>query len=125
MSWPSAPGCRPARCATTSSEASSPPFRPRDTAYGPEHLTRLKAIRALQKRFLPLDAIERELQHRSSTELERMAADDAPETVFASPRVPPAALPLAAEPPLTYATPPEPARWERFELSPGLELHVS
>ena len=34
----------------------APPFKGPDTVYGEEHLVRLKAIRVLQARFLPLDA---------------------------------------------------------------------
>ena len=35
----------------------APAFRGKDTAYGPEHLVRLRAIRRLQEAFFPLDAI--------------------------------------------------------------------
>ena len=43
----------------------APEFRGPDTAYGEEHLHRLKAIRVLQERHLPLDAIEATLASRS------------------------------------------------------------
>ena len=50
-----------------------PVFRGRDTAYSEEHLLRLRAIRRLQERFLPLDAIQRELEQRSLAELQALA----------------------------------------------------
>src|SRR4051794_14921073 len=49
-----------------------PAFKGKDTAYSAEHLVRLKAIKALQDRFLPLDVIQIELARRSLAELERV-----------------------------------------------------
>ncbi|NVJ16557.1 MerR family transcriptional regulator [Myxococcus sp. AM010] len=98
----------------------APPFRGPDTVYGEAHLVRLKAIRVLQARFLPLDAIQAELQRLSLDELRQLADSDAPPTppVYAQPAPGPAVV-----------APPDPAtglkRYERWALLPGLELHVS
>ena len=48
-------------------------FRGKDTAYGHEHLVRLRAIRRLQEAYFPLDAIAAELDGRSLGEIERIA----------------------------------------------------
>lgn len=92
----------------------SPEFRGRDTVYGEAHLWRLRAIRRLQERFLPLDAIEAELDRRDLPGIARLArgeeeAGGAPEAAVA-----------AGE-----AVPEPGGRWRRFELAPGLELHLS
>src|SRR5690242_6511972 len=50
-----------------------PVFRGRDTAYSTDHLVRLRAIKRLQDRHLPLDVIQAELARRSPAELERLA----------------------------------------------------
>jgi DNA-binding transcriptional MerR regulator len=93
----------------------APAFRGRDTAYGREHLLRLRIIRRLQ------DAIETALAHRSLAELERMAAGhDLPK--------PGVELPVRSEPPqLLPRRPPVEAgrRFERHELRPGLELQLA
>jgi DNA-binding transcriptional MerR regulator len=86
----------------------APVFRGKDTEYGDDHLARLKAIRALQDRFLPLDAIQAELDGAGPAGLAKLAR---------APRVK-AAAPAAAAPAATVA------RWERHELAPGVELHV-
>ena len=98
----------------------APPFKGPDTVYGPEHLLRLKAIRRLQQQYLPLDAIQAELLRRSAEQLRDLV--NAPEE--AKPRqivVPPAAPPLVVE----YHSRAQPEHWERWELVPGVELHVS
>ncbi len=94
----------------------APVFRGRDTAYSAEHLLRLRAIRRLQEQFLPLDAIQVELEQRNAHELERLAdgKESAPKATYYVPRVP------APEP----ATPPE-EHWTRIVLEDGLELHLS
>jgi DNA-binding transcriptional MerR regulator len=96
----------------------APQFRGRDTAYGAAHLTRLKAIRTLQKRFLPLDAIEAELGRATDAELTALAegADAEPVSL---PRVPATSVEK-----VTRAAEQAP-RWERLQLSPEVELHVS
>ncbi|AEI62905.1 MerR family transcriptional regulator [Corallococcus macrosporus] len=101
----------------------APPFRGPDTVYGEEHLVRLKAIRVLQARFLPLDAIQAELQRLSLEELRQLADSDATPTppVYAQPAPGPATVaPQAPRRPATGLN-----RYERWELLPGLELHVS
>lgn len=52
----------------------APAFRGKDTAYGAEHLARLRAIRRLQEDYLPLDAIAAELDGKSVEDMERIAA---------------------------------------------------
>lgn len=103
----------------------APAFRGRDTAYSGEHLLRLRAIKRLQESFLPLDAIQAELERSSYEELESLVAGGG--------------KPRPAEPipvPLSFPGPPHPYRassWpaatgERFVrhvLRPGLELHLS
>jgi Ca-activated chloride channel family protein len=110
----------------------APGFRGRDTAYGAEHLARLRAIRRMQERYLPLDAIEVELAGKSLAEIERLAeggapvSEPSPRSVVptppaVSPRPPPAsggAYRRPAERPL------EGRAWLRFALGPGLELHL-
>ncbi len=90
----------------------APAFRGKDTAYGAEHLIRLRAIRRLQEAFLPLDAIAVELASRSLAELERIAAGD---VVHA----PPAASLETIEPA------PRARTFERVELAPGVELSIA
>src|SRR5438093_3979309 len=53
-----------------------PVFRGRDTVYSTEHLLRLKAIRRLQAQFLPLDAIQQELERCSPEALRRLAVEE-------------------------------------------------
>ncbi|CAM3516567.1 MerR family transcriptional regulator [Corallococcus sp. ZKHCc1 1396] len=95
----------------------APPFKGPDTVYGEEHLVRLKAIRVLQARFLPLDAIQAELLRLSPEELRRLAEAPVPPTPEAPPR------PLAKNPGKDPTV--EVARYQRWLLAPGLELHVS
>ena len=85
----------------------APEFRGRDTVYGEEHLVRLRAIRRLQERFLPLDAIQVELERHDPAALAKIAAGTE--------------VPLPAAPLPRVAIP---DRWERFELAPGVELFV-
>src|SRR5688572_1976162 len=67
---------------------SAPPFKGPDTVYGEEHLLRLKAIRVLQARFLPLDAIQVELARLSPDELRALAEAEVPTAIL--PPAPPA-----------------------------------
>ncbi|HZS37504.1 MAG TPA: helix-turn-helix domain-containing protein [Polyangia bacterium] len=109
----------------------APIFRGKDTAYSAEHLTRLRAIRRLQDRFLPLDAIQVELERRSLDELEQLADGKDPPaptiTYYApvvAPRAPSHHVPMV--PPPSYRTPATPGeRFIKYQLAPGLELHVS
>jgi Ca-activated chloride channel family protein len=95
----------------------APAFRGRDTAYSGEHLLRLRAIKRLQESFLPLDAIQAELERSSREELEGLIAGGG------QPR---SVVPIPA--PHPYRAPSRPADGERFVrymLRPGLELHLS
>jgi DNA-binding transcriptional MerR regulator len=90
----------------------APVFRGRDTSYSSEHLLRLLAIRRLQDRFLPLDAIQAELARLGPDELRKLAEGKP----AAHPYREPAAVPHV-EPPTEH--------WRRWELVPGLEIHLS
>ena len=120
----------------------APVFRGRDTAYGEEHVVRLRAIKRLQEAYLPLDAIERELKQRPLSELREIAEGArniaaglpaAPIAQEASRNAPPAAsVPsVSASLPGGFPTSPAPespkaaANYQRFVLAPGLELHLS
>jgi Ca-activated chloride channel family protein len=98
----------------------APAFRGKDTAYTREHLVRLKAIRKLQERFLPLDAIQAELANKSLDEIERIA-EEGPE---AKARV---IHPIPPSDPHPYRRPAYTlgSRWVKWELAPGLELTLS
>jgi DNA-binding transcriptional MerR regulator len=108
----------------------APPFKGPDTVYGEDHLLRLKAIRALQARFLPLDAIQ--------VELARLSPDELQALVDAGPTPPPASAAGAAAPAPSPAPALEKAKeeapvspseavtsWRRWELAPGLELQLA
>lgn len=104
----------------------APAFRGRDTAYTGEHLLRLRAIKRLQESFLPLDAIQAELEKRSVEELEGLAAGGG-EPRLPAPMPGPLYFPGTPHP---YPVPPSrPAatgeRFVRHVLRPGLELHLS
>jgi len=102
----------------------APPFKGPDTVYGEEHLVRLKAIRVLQARFLPLDAIQVELTRLSLDELRKLGESDAtPRPPEVAPRESEAPPPMA--PPAVLPRPTVVTRYQRWELIPGLELHVS
>ena len=94
----------------------APEFRGPDTAYGEEHLHRLKAIRVLQERHLPLDAIEAALASKSTDEIARIARGKVPDAL--DPTLPVSRLPLPVAAPSSE-------RITRHTLAPGLELLVS
>lgn len=108
---------------------SAPPFKGPDTVYGEEHLLRLKAIRVLQGRFLPLDAIQVELARLSPDELRALAEAELPTALL-----PPAPAPLpeplkssevsTSERGVPRGQAPV-ASYQRWELAPGLELHLA
>ena len=107
----------------------APVFRGADTTYNEDHLLRLKAIRRLQERFLPLDAIQVELQRLSPDGIRALAeGGDAP-PLAAAPRAHQgdnrARDSGASAPEPTRATVADAPAWERWQLAPGLELHVS
>lgn len=92
----------------------APEFRGPETAYGPEHLARLKAIRVLQARHLPLDAIQAALASRTHDEVARIAKGELPAA-------------LDATPPLSRSDDdalPEGEGVTRYTLAQGLELHI-
>lgn len=117
----------------------APPFRGPDTVYGEEHLLRLKAIRALQAKFLPLDAIQVELARLTPDALRALAESELPpasEPLQSPPPPPPApakARTAEVEPKDAAACPPgsqasshpSVAGYRRWTLAPGLELHLS
>jgi len=69
--------------------------------YGPAHLARLQAVKALQERGLSLDEVRAELDRGPARR--RVAA---------------AAVASAPEAPVARSA------WRRVELAPGVELHV-
>ncbi|MGK3991563.1 helix-turn-helix domain-containing protein [Sorangium sp. So ce136] len=102
----------------------APEFRGKDTAYGREHLARLRAIKALQQAHWPLEEIQARLAGAGVDEIERIAAGALP------PAAAPAAITRGAGPGEAPAPPPQAAgaprgeRWERVEIADGVELHV-
>ena len=103
----------------------APPFKGPDTVYGEDHLIRLKAIRVLQARFLPLDAIQVELLRLGPDELKALAESD-PTAVTSSTSAP--AAPALPEPVKAEASPSPSSpvtSWRRWELAPGLELQLA
>lgn len=107
----------------------APPFKGPDTVYGEEHLRRLKAIRVLQARFLPLDAIQVELARLSPDELKTLAEAQLPTDILPPP---PPALPEPAKAsevstpgPVSASGQAPMAGYRRWELAPGLELHLA
>lgn len=112
----------------------APEFRGKDTAYGADHLLRLRAIRRLQQAHLPLDEIQVRLESATRAELERMAAGDTLGVAIAPavPSVPfPVPMPRPSPPGGPYRAPvpgcfplSRGERWERWVLRPGVELHV-
>ncbi len=110
----------------------APAFHGKDTTYGQEHLVRLRAIKRMQEAYFPLEAIAAALAGRSLAEIERIAGGELPPGPGRSPEPSPAVVPLPAPSPsppspspvLPYGPTP-PARYARWELAPGLELHLS
>jgi DNA-binding transcriptional MerR regulator len=96
----------------------APAFRGKDSAYSQEHLVRLRAIRRLQERFLPLDAIQVELAGKAIEAIERIADEKAPDPLV--PQQPRQTPRFVASTGSTGST-----RWARVELAPGLELHLA
>jgi len=92
----------------------APIFRGRDTVYTRDHLDRLRAIRRLQEQFLPLDAIQAELEQRTSDEVRRLGEGKGA----------PPAIAQAAEVRHRYVADPAEG-WTRIRVAEGLEIHVS
>jgi DNA-binding transcriptional MerR regulator len=84
----------------------APQFRGRDTAYTADHLARLKAIKKLQDQYLPLDAIQAELERNK--------------TVAIMDPMPPRALDVPRPRPEPQPAP----SWRRYQLRDGVEIHV-
>ena len=106
----------------------APRFRGPDTAYEEEHLIRLRAIRRLQERFFPLDAIQVELARMTPEAIRALAdgAEPSPLTATKAAAPAPAAVPRSASAQRSaLAAVDSSAAWERWELAPGLELHLS
>jgi DNA-binding transcriptional MerR regulator len=100
-----------------------PTFRGKDSAYGREHLVRLRAIRRLQDAFFPLDAIAVELDRRSLEEIERIAdGRDLPATL-AEP--PPNVGQILPGPPSSAGSGGTARLFRRIEIAPGVELSVA
>jgi DNA-binding transcriptional MerR regulator len=95
----------------------APRFQGPVTGYAESNLVRLQAIRRLQDRFLPLDAIKLEFQRMTPEQIRVVAKGGTPPPLAAS------APAIAPEPP--NATGDEVAIWQRWKLAPGLELHLS
>ena len=107
----------------------APPFKGPDTVYGEEHLRRLKAIRVLQARFLPLDAIQVELARLSPEELRGAGrgrgahghpAAGSAGTVGTRPGLRGVHAGARASRQQAAVT-----GYRRWELAPGLELHLA
>ena len=92
----------------------APTFRGKDSSYERVHLVRLRAIKRLHERFLPLDAIQAELDRRTVDEIERIAAGKDADL--------PAIAPVPAAPGFPG---PAPETWTTYTLAPGLVLNVS
>jgi DNA-binding transcriptional MerR regulator len=105
----------------------APPFKGPDTVYGEDHLLRLKAIRALQARFLPLEAIQVELARLSPEELQALvdAGPTPPPSAAGAPGVSPPPLPEPAKDEAPASPSEAVTSWRRWELAPGLELHLA
>ena len=95
----------------------APRFMGPNTGYEEFNLVRLQAIRRLQERFMPLDAIKQELQRMTLDQMRAVAKGGTPPSLATS------AAPTPPSPPT--ATVDEPATWQRWQLAPGLELQLS
>lgn len=104
-------------------------FRGKDTAYGHEHLVRLRAIRKLQEGFFPLDAIAGELASRTLGEIERIAEGKAMPATAAAPRGGPEARAdearVTGEEPRSVLERQASRAFRRIEVFPGVELSVA
>jgi DNA-binding transcriptional MerR regulator len=106
----------------------APIFRGPDTAYGPEHLLRLKAIKRLQEKFLPLEQIQVELGRLSIGELHRLVDNGEVPGFGSTGAMPPRQIfprPSDPLPPPTFTPYARERGYQRWELAPGLELHIS
>ncbi len=88
----------------------APEFHGRDTTYNEAHLLRLRAIRKLQERFLPLDAIESELATATPDQIRKLGEG---------------VQELKGRAVAAAAPSPSVEHWLRIEVAPGLEIHLS
>jgi DNA-binding transcriptional MerR regulator len=98
----------------------APEFRGKDTAYGREHLVRLRAIRRLQEAYLPLDEIAATLASRSLSEIERIADGHLPKIAARQPSAPVHAPVHAPVPDLSHAS-----TYRRLPLARGVDLTIA
>lgn len=103
-------------------------FRGKDTAYGHEHLVRLRAIRRLQEAFFPLDAIAGELASRTLGEIERIAEGKVMPAIAAARGAPEASADEACttdDDPRSVLERQAARVFRRIEVFPGVELTVA
>ncbi len=102
-----------------------PAFKGKDTAYGPEHLARLRAIRRLQDAFFPLDAIAAELERLGADGVEKLAdGGELPRGAANGAAV--GQMPAPDPSSLATTVGRIPVRvLRRFELAPGVELSIA
>jgi DNA-binding transcriptional MerR regulator len=135
-----------------------PDGRGKTASYGEDHLSRLRLIRQLSDRRLPLTEIRERLSRLSanevrsllaeesahSAELDRAARSPSPREYISAllrqaqaPRIAPEASRVPAVPPVAPTSSPTSrpvarrgstssglATWQRWELAPGVELHL-
>jgi DNA-binding transcriptional MerR regulator len=94
-----------------------PVFKGKDSAYGREHLVRLRAIRVLQEAYLPLDAIAVELEGKTNEQIDAIA--EATAKTKPAP-APPRNVEIVVTTPLVRSP-----SWRRVEIARGVELHVA
>lgn len=85
----------------------APQFRGKDTVYNQSHRERLAAIQRLQAQYLPLDVITQMLDRPSE------------------PPIPPSAPPPTVELPAQMLPSWIAQPWQRYQIVPGLELHLA
>jgi DNA-binding transcriptional MerR regulator len=119
------------------------------TLFGYIHLLALLAIKKLQAENLPIKKIREIIENKSERELETLLGGSGaaegkneaqayletlllskPSQTYMMPAAPPAAtqMPLFSTPqssPDAQVPPASPASWSRFEIAPGVELHVN
>jgi DNA-binding transcriptional MerR regulator len=121
-----------------------PGARGRAATYDDEHLARLRLVRRLVDQHVPLAEVRDRLAHLSAAEVESVLrteqrrdaalrrADEASPREYISGLLsqlrrppPPPPRPSKALPLMAFsADASEPPSWRRFELAPGIELHV-
>lgn len=100
----------------------APEFRGPDTRYDERHLLALRAIRALQDAYLPLDAIAERVSGRSVPELAAIASAGGSGSEGGAERRSADEQGVRSNPP--PAVLPRPTTVIRYRLAPGVELTV-